>query len=78
MPLEREQFLSCDSVPELDGIVPASRGQAIALGRDGHAADRSLVPFERGQEPTRARIPHLHSMIETPRDDSPTVRRERD
>src|SRR5271166_3560841 len=43
---DRQRFGACSRVPELDGIVPASGGQPLAVGAVGEAVDPFLVARE--------------------------------
>jgi hypothetical protein len=56
-------------------MVVAGRDDALAIGREGHAADHLCVPDEGGQPAARNRIPYLHQIAGTARDDTASVRR---
>src|SRR5262249_30981882 len=49
MPLDGQDFLARLGIPYLHGVVPAARGQPLAVGAEAHTPDSAFVPPE-GEE----------------------------
>ena len=53
-------------VPQLDRLVPAPRGQGLAVGAEGHGADVFGVHTERDDALGRGHVPNLHIPLPAP------------
>ena len=61
-------------------IVASSEAEATssAVGREGHGADRPLVPAQRGPLAAPGHVPELHRSVRPARGERPAVGRKRD
>ncbi len=64
-------------VPQLDGTVVASRGQRLAVGREGQARDGVAVPLETADHPAGSHIPQQDHRVVAGRSQGRAVRRVR-
>src|SRR5262249_13052854 len=61
-------------VPNLHGLIPASRKQPPAVGAERHAADKAGVTAEAADWRTAGvAVPDFHGAVLTPRGDPPAV-----
>src|SRR5262249_20361841 len=61
-------------VPNLHGLIPASREQPLAVGAEGHAADKAGVTAEAADWRTAGvAVPDFHGAVLAPRGDPPAV-----
>src|SRR5437763_15835323 len=54
-----EQFLTCHSVPDLDGPIRTPRNDSPAIGAEGNALDQVIVSIKAEQLLARLRIADL-------------------
>jgi len=78
MPIQREQSLSRARVPDVNGLIEASRGQSPAIGRKGDGIHIRQMPLECEEFLSGDGIPEPDGVIVGRRGQSLTVRREGD
>ena len=79
VPAKGEGFLAGGGVPNLHGLVPASRDDSLAIGAEGHAdnpgaeghaGNPGAVPAQGEGYPAGGGVPNLHGIVQTSGDDS--------
>src|SRR5262249_10155726 len=60
-------------VPNLHGLIPASRDQAQAVGAERHAADQARVTAEGVTQLSSVAVPDFHGAILPSRDNPPAI-----
>src|SRR5689334_18387113 len=63
MPVQREQVVACDRVPELDELIATARDDAAAIGRKREPADSVGVAAEGEQLAARIGVEHVYGTI---------------
>ena len=63
VPREVGEHLPGRRFPDLDGLVPASAGDARSVGAEGHAGYRIHVPREAGEHLPGRRVPDLDGVV---------------
>ena len=66
-PVQGAQLPPRRDVPHLGRLIPTGRGQARAIGAEGHASDRIGVAVQGEQLPPGRDVPHLGRLIHTGR-----------
>src|SRR5258708_21408354 len=60
--------LALQPQPHLDGLITTCRGEALAIGRPGHAVHSTSMSFVGEQAGTARGTPHLHAPVSASRD----------
>src|SRR3954471_11095142 len=77
MAVEARQLAAGRDLPEPDGLAFAHRGQAPAVGAEGHAPDEALVAVEGPDLGAGGLIPEPYGLVEAPRGEPRPVGTER-